>query len=80
VRSLKASNNKNVIKSLPGVVAVRIENRLVALLPPPLNRYYLLADCPDGIASMLLPKLDEFDSLWELTNNICDRYLEPVAA
>jgi len=52
----------------------------VAVLPPPLSGYNQVENYPGDIASLLLPKLDEFDSIWELTNNICDRYLEPVAA
>ena len=57
---------------------MRIENRIV----PVLSSYH----CPQAgnylgdIASAILPKLDEFESIWELANNICDRYLEPVAA
>jgi hypothetical protein len=58
---------------------VRSENRTVTVLPPPLSGYGQV-ECVGELARVLLPKLDEFDSLWELTNNICDRYLEPVAA
>lgn len=55
------------------------ENRTVAVLPPPLSGYHQVERIGD-IATALLPKLAEFDSLWELTNNICDRYFESVAA
>jgi hypothetical protein len=49
----------------------------ILTLPIP---YYLRQDCADKIAAVLLPKLVEFDSIWDLTHNICDRYLEPLAA
>jgi len=75
----EASNNKNVSKFLPGVFAVRSENRTVAFLPL-LSGYLLVENCPGDIAAAILPRLVEFDSIWELTNNICDRYLEPAAA
>ena len=77
--NVKASNNKTVSKSLPGVFAVRSENRIVAFLPLS-SGYYPAENCPGDIAAAILPRLVEFDSIWELTNNICDRYLEPVAA
>ena len=74
----KPFNNKNVNQIPPRSMAVRIENRIVPVLPsyhcPQAGNY--LGD----IASVILPKLDEFDSIWELANSICDRYLEPVAA
>ena len=76
--AFKPSNNKNVNQIPPRSVAVRIENRIVPILPS----YH----CPQAgdylgdLASAILPKLDEFDSIWELANSICDRYLEPVAA
>ena len=31
------------------------------------------------LAGILLPKLAEFDSVWELANKVCDRYLKTVA-
>lgn len=58
---------------------MRTENRTVEILTLPIP-YYLRADCADKIAAVLLPKLVEFDSIWDLTHNICDRYLEPLAA
>ena len=59
---------------------MRSEDRTVAVLPPPLSGYNQVENYPGDIARLLLPKLDEFDSIWELTNSVCDRYLEPVAA
>jgi len=50
----------------------------VAVLPPPLRDYYPI-ECTDFTAA-ILPKLDEFDSVWELANDICDRYFKSVAA
>ena len=58
---------------------MRSENRTVAFLPLP-NRYPPPEKCLGDIAAAILPRLVEFDSIWELTNTICDRYLEPVAA
>jgi len=74
----KPSKNKNVNQIPPRSIAVRIENRIVPVLPS-----YHCAQAGNylgDIASAILPKLDEFDSIWELANSICDRYLEPVAA
>jgi hypothetical protein len=51
----------------------------VAVLPLP-SAYRQLENWEGDIAAAILPRLVEFDSLWELTNNICDRYLQPVAA
>jgi hypothetical protein len=79
VRNVKVSNNKTVSKSLPGVFAVRSENWTVALLSLS-SGFHPAENCPGDIAAAILPRLVEFDSIWELTNNICDRYLEPVAA
>ena len=31
------------------------------------------------LARAILPKLDEFDAIWKLANNVCDRYMEPQA-
>ena len=78
MHGVKPSNNKNVNQIPPRSIAVRIEHRIVPVLPS----YH----CPEAgtylgdIASAILPKLDEFESIWELANSICDRYLEPVAA
>lgn len=36
--------------------------------------------CADDIASAILVKLVELDSLWDLTHSVCDRYLDKVAA
>ena len=58
---------------------MRSENRAVVVLPLS-NGYHQLENCGGDVASALLSKLDEFDSLWELTNSICDRYLQPAAA
>jgi len=59
---------------------MRNEKRTVAVLAPPWSGYQQLENYADDIAGALLPRLIEFDSIWELTNSICDRYLEPVAA
>ena len=58
---------------------MRSENRTVAVLPLP-SSYHQAENRAGDIAAVILPKLDEFDSIWELTNSICDRYMEPVAA
>ncbi len=58
---------------------MRSENRTVAVLPLP-SSYRQAENCAGDMAAVILPKLDEFDSIWELTNSICDRYMEPVAA
>jgi hypothetical protein len=58
---------------------VRSENRTVAFLSLS-GGYHPAENCPGDIAAAILPMLVEFDSIWELTNNICDRYLEPGAA
>ena len=76
----KVSNNRNVSKSLPGVFAVRIENRTAIVLPPPFSGYPQVGNYLGEIAIVFLPRLVEFDNIWELTNTICDRYLGPVAA
>ena len=57
---------------------MRSENRTVAVLPLPIAHYQ--ENCASDIAAAILPRLVEFDSIWELTNSICDRYLEPAAA
>jgi hypothetical protein len=59
---------------------MRTENRTVVVLPPPLSGYQQIENYAGDMAGALLTKLDEFDSIWALTNSICDRYLEPVAA
>jgi len=74
----KPSNNKNVNQIPPRSIAVRIEHRIVPVLPS--SHCAQAGNCLGDIASAILPKLDEFDSIWELANSICDRYLEPVAA
>ena len=58
---------------------MRTENRTVAFLPL-LSGYYPVENCPRDIVAVILPRLVEFDRIWELTNSVCDRYLEPVAA
>jgi hypothetical protein len=56
---------------------VRSENRTVAAVPLVVTDKQAENRAGDIAAAILLI---EFDSLWELANNICDRYLEPVAA
>ena len=58
---------------------MRIENRNVAIYPPPMSSYPPVLNCRGDLASILLPKLAEFDNLWELANRVCDRYLNAIA-
>ena len=56
-----------------------IEDRSAAVNPPPLSSYPLVLNSMGDLASVLLPKLAEFDILWELANRVCDRYLKTIA-
>jgi hypothetical protein len=47
---------------------------------PVLNALNQLENYAIDLARAILPKLDEFDAIWKLANNVCDRYMEPQPA
>jgi hypothetical protein len=58
---------------------MRIESITTAAYPPSLIEYPPAKNCLTEVVSILLPKLAEFERVWELANEVCDRYLKTVA-
>lgn len=58
---------------------MKSEDKTVAVVPP-LDSCQQVENSADAAVRAVLSRLEEFDSVWELTNRICDRYLKPVAA
>jgi hypothetical protein len=58
---------------------MRIESITTTAYPPPLIEYPPVRNCLTELVSILLPKLAEFERVWELANDVCDRYLKAVA-